>query len=45
MDEKNGTFELIEDSDAENTKRKMEYAVSRMYLKKCDIKAIAHFGI
>ena len=29
--------ELIEDSGAENTKRKRKYAVSRMYLKNYDI--------
>ena len=47
--------ELIEDSDAENTKRQIKYVVSRMYLKKYDIscliiktvlrKAITYFGI
>ena len=30
---KNDIFELIQDSDAENTKRRVKYAVSRRYLK------------
>ena len=34
---KNDIFELIEDSHAENTKRQIRYAVSRLYLKNYDI--------
>ena len=32
--------ELIEDSDAENTKRQKKYAVSRMYLKHYDLSCL-----
>ena len=32
--------ELIEDSDAENTKKQRRYAVSRMYLKNYDISCL-----
>ena len=37
---KNDISELIEDSDAENTKNKKKYAVSRMYLKNYDISCL-----
>ena len=36
----NDISELIEDSDAENTKRQRKYAVSRMYLKNYDISCL-----
>ena len=35
--EKDDISELIEDSDAENTKRQRKYAVSRRYLRNYDI--------
>ena len=37
---KNDISELIEDSDAENTKKQRKYAVSRMYLKNYDISCL-----
>ena len=36
----NDISELIEDSDAENTKRQRKYAVSRVYLKNYDISCL-----
>ena len=33
-------FELIEDYDAENTKRQREYAVSRVHLKNYDVSSL-----
>ena len=38
--EKSDISELIEDSDAENTKRRRKYTVSRMYLKSYDISCL-----
>ena len=43
--EKNDIFELIEDSDAENTKRQMKYAVSCMYLKSYDISSLINCSV
>ena len=37
---KDDISKLIEDSDAENTKRQRKYAVSRMYLKNYDISCL-----
>ena len=37
---KNDISELIEDSDAENTKKQRKYAVSHMYLKNYDISCL-----
>ena len=39
-EKKNDISELIEDSDAENTKKQRKYAVSRMYLKNYDISCL-----
>ena len=36
-EKKNDISELIEDSDAENTKRQRKHAFSRMYLKNYDM--------
>ena len=38
--ERNNIFELFEESDAENTKRQIKYAVARMYLKNYDISCL-----